>query len=103
MDTKITYEQVKKAAEDVKGNATTMNTLFDDFKSVMKALTAADVFAGLASDELEAKFSQLKTQLMSYVQKVENFSSKISTAGQQTEDTERRIQQRAAELPDITV
>lgn len=101
MNTKITYEQVQKAAEDVKTNASTMNGIFDKFTSIMNELVAADVFAGIASDTLTDKFAKIKTRLNTYVAKVEEFSGKISKAGDTTEETERKIQQQAAEIPDI--
>ena len=99
MNTKITYEQVQKAAEEVKTNASTMNGIFDNFTSIMNELVAADVFAGIASDTLTDKFA--KTRLNNYVSKVEEFSGKINKAADTTEETERKIQQQASELPDI--
>ena len=101
MDTKITYEQARKAADDVNTNATTMQSIFDNFSNIMTDLARAEVFEGIASDELQAKFSQVKGRLSTYVTTVEDFSKKITHATDTTEGTEKQIQQKAAELPDI--
>ena len=103
MDTKITYEQARKAAEDVNTNASTMQNIFDNFTSIMNQLASAEVFEGIASDELQNKFAQVKGRLSTYVTTVEEFSNKITHATDTTELAEKKIQQKAAELPNINI
>ena len=103
MDTKITYEQVKKAAEDVNTNAKNIQNIFDSFSSIMMDLANKGVFEGKASEEFQNKFSQIKGRLSTYVTTVEDFSKEMTHASDTTEDTEKRIQQKAAELPNINI
>ena len=67
----------------------------------MTDLARKEVFEGIASDELQAKFSQVKGRLSTYVTTVEDFSKKITHATDTTEGTEKKIQQKAADLPNI--
>lgn len=89
--------------EDVNTNAKNIQNIFDSFSSIMMDLANKGVFEGKASEEFQNKFSQIKGRLSTYVTTVEDFSKEMTHASDTTEDTEKRIQQKAAELPDINI
>ena len=89
--TAITYEEVRTAADEVNGCAKTMESIFDDFIKAMNDVVADDVFEGSASESLFEKFAALKSRLHTYTETVQEFSSIISSATDQTEQTEKDI------------
>lgn len=97
-NTSISYEEVRADAVEIRNCANAMRNIFDDFVTTMNAVVADDVFAGSASESLQAKFLQLKSRLDSYSKTVEQFSSMILNAAAATEDTERAIQQAAEDI-----
>ncbi len=87
----ITYEEVRTDAEEIKNCATTMNSIFDDFITIMNSVYVDDVFAGNASESLETKFLSLKGKLSAYTKTVEKFSDTILSAADSTEATEQSL------------
>lgn len=98
-DTSISYEEVRSDATEIKGCATTMKGIFDDFIATMNAVVADDVFAGNASESLQTKFQSLKSRLDSYTRTVEKFSDTILKATDATETTEQIIRAAAEDIP----
>lgn len=96
--TNITYERVRENANSIMENSKKMNTIFEEFNSIMNNIGQEDVFQGVASEAQKAKFNSLKGKFDDYTAKVQQFSAMISHAASQTEATEKSIQKVADEL-----
>ncbi len=96
--TTITYERVRDDANKLKECARIMNGIFEDFGSSMNRVGAEDVYAGDASETLGQKFNTLKTKFDSYIRLVNEFAGMITSASEQTEQTERELAAQADEL-----
>ena len=97
--TRIKYEKVEEAVDNIKKDSKSMDDIFGDFRKSMDNIYQDDVFEGNASESLHDKFDELKTKFDSYVDLVNEFSETINKAKTSTEDTEKRIQQKAEDLP----
>lgn len=96
--TRIKYEKVEEAVDNIKKDSQSMDDIFGDFRKSMDNIYQDDVFEGNASESLHAKFDELKTKFDSYVELVNEFSETIDKAKTSTEETEKRIQQKAEDL-----
>ena len=103
MDTRMSYEQLRTAADDVKNYAAGMETIFNDFSKIMIQLADKNVFEGVASQELQLQFDTIKGNLHVYTETVEEFSKEMLHAADTTQDTETTLKQNAANLPGIQV
>lgn len=99
--TSIKYEKVQGHAATVKGCATTMNDLFDQFTAIMNDLARAEVFTGQASEALQAEFAKLKSKLVTYYEKVEDFADVITYTGDTTQTMEQRLAQAASDITNL--
>lgn len=99
--TSIKYEKVQGHAATVKGCATTMNDLFDQFTAIMNDLARAEVFTGQASEALQAEFAKLKSKLVTYYEKVEDFADVITYTGDTTQAMEQRLAQAASDITNL--
>lgn len=99
--TSIKYEKVQGHAATVKGCATTMNDLFDQFTGIMNDLARAEVFTGQASEALQAEFAKLKSKLVTYYEKVEDFADVITYTGDTTQAMEQRLAQAASDITNL--
>ena len=99
--TSIKYEKVQGHAATVKGCATTMNDLFDQFTGIMNDLARAEVFTGQASESLQAEFAKLKSKLVTYYEKVEDFADVITYTGDTTQAMEQRLAQAASDITNL--
>ena len=66
--------------------------------SSMNEVYKPDNFSGEASDELQEKFKRLKENFNAYRQLVDDFANAIRTAKEQTQGTEKDIQNDASNL-----
>ena len=96
--TRINYEKVEEAVDDIKTCSENMDNEFDEFRSSMNAIYQDDVFEGEASESLNEKFDQLKQKFDAYVNEVQNFSAAIEKAKTSTELTEKNIKQNTDNL-----
>lgn len=96
--TAITYEEARRAANDIKQCANRMRGIFSDFEDTMRQTGTEDVFFGKASESVTAKFTQLKSRFETFTRTVEMFSNMISSATSAEESTEKSIEQDANNL-----
>ena len=96
--TRISYERVEDAVDEIKACSEEMDNIFSDFRSSMNTIYQDDVFEGTASESFQEKFDELKTKFDAYVEEVKKFAEAIEKAKTSTESTERNIRQNAENL-----
>lgn len=96
--TSITYAQVESGARTIQDCSKTMLNIFESFNSSMKRVGADDVFAGDASETLGTRYNTLKGKFDNYVKLVEEFSTMLLGASEQTKQTEQKLTSQAEQL-----
>ena len=99
--TSIKYEKVKSHSDSVRGYARAMNDLFDQFTGVMNELSRTEVFTGQASEALQNEFARLKSKLVAYYEKVDDFATVISYTGDTTHAMEQKIAHEASNITNL--
>lgn len=98
-NTEISYSLVAGDIETINSCTKTIETIFSDFTGLMNQLGSDEVFKGVASQELQSKFSALKSKFDSFSALLKQFSITISSASEQTAATEGEIAKMADNLP----
>ena len=96
--TNIEYGSVEQKVQKIENDSDKIGEIFDSFTDSMSEVYKPDNFSGEASDELQEKFKRLKENFNAYRELVDQFATAIRTAKDQTQGTEKDIQNDASNL-----
>ena len=96
--TNIEYSSVEQKVQKIESDSDKIGEIFDSFTDSMNEVYKPDNFSGEASDELQEMFKRLKENFNAYRQLVDDFANAIRTAKEQTQGTEKDIQNDASNL-----
>ena len=92
-DIRITYEEVKSKANEIRSWNTALDKTLQDIKSAINGLEAD--WTSDASDTIRAKISGMQPKFDSYKEVIESYAKFLDSAVQQYENTENSLNSNA--------